>query len=111
MMVSCPRKPSSRNASAARSPVSEAPTMTMRPLFLKPSPFIGAGPLFAVESVHDDRLHRALRRCPQHPQTLTVVRVGVVVKSPVAAELEHVGCEPYALRIPQAAVQVDDDPH
>ena len=31
MMVSVPVKPSSRKASAARSPASEAPTMTIRP--------------------------------------------------------------------------------
>src|SRR5499427_9944466 len=34
MMVRCPVKPSLRNASAARSPAREAPTMTMRPVLL-----------------------------------------------------------------------------
>ena len=35
MMVSDPVNPSSRNASAARNPASEAPTMTIRPSALK----------------------------------------------------------------------------
>ena len=47
MMVSDPLKPFSRKASAARSPASEAPTMTIRPSALKvvtSRPAIGACP-------------------------------------------------------------------
>src|ERR1700761_3917307 len=112
MIVRCPRKPSSRSASAARSPASDAPTMMMRPDSLKPAIGVLIGTLLlAAELVHDDRLYRARRRRSQHPQTLTVVRVGVVGQRLVAAELEHIRRQRYAVRVAQATVQVDNDSH
>src|SRR6516165_11731748 len=100
MMVSCPRKPSSRNASAARSPANEAPTMTMRAFSL--TPLIGVVTwdlLLAVELVHDDRLHRTGRRGSEYPQPLGVIRVGVVAQGLFAAELEHLRRERHAVRV------------
>src|SRR6202012_2831942 len=110
MMVSRPRKPSSRSASAARSPVSDAPTMTIRPVSLNAFPFMGRR-LVAVDRFHDDRLHRACRRGPQYPQPMLVVRVGGVGEGLLAGELQHLGRQRHTMGVTKAAVQVDDDPH
>src|ERR1700744_3147247 len=110
MMVSRPRKPSSRSASAARSPVSDAPTMTIRPVSLNAFPFMGRR-LVAVERFHDDRLHRACRRGPQYPQPVPIIRVGVVGEGFLTAELQHLRRQRHTMRVTKAAVQVDDDSH
>ncbi len=46
-----------------------------------------------------------------YPQPFGVVRVGVVGEGLFAAELEHIWRERHTVRIPQAAVQVDNDSH
>src|SRR4051794_4526297 len=101
--VTEPVKPSSRSASAARNPASDAPTMTMRPS--RRSRDAGTRLL-----AHEDRLDRARRSRLAHAFELVVGDGRVVPQRLLTMELEHPRREEHALGIGLAAVEVHDDP-
>src|SRR5262249_52874362 len=103
-MVSSPAKPSSRSASAARRPASEAPTMTIRPSLR--SRHIGGCLL-----LDQDGLYRA--GCGGAADAPAFVLGGErrVQQGLLALQLEHLRGEKRALRIALAAIEVDDDLH
>src|SRR5215469_13127842 len=98
MRVRCPVKPSARRVSAALSPASEAPTITMRPLSLKAAPvpslcmrllgFLSVGCLCPFDG---DGLHGTRRRGAQYVLTLRLVRGGIVPERFLPMQLEDAG--------------------
>src|SRR5215470_4046889 len=102
--VSSPAKPSSRKASAARRPASDAPTMTMRP-------FLRLGDIGSRLLLDQDGLHRASRGGPADALALVLGGERHVHQGLLAMHLEYGRSEECALRVALAAVEVDDDLH
>src|SRR5713101_8652794 len=114
MRVRGPRKPSACRVSAALSPASEAPTITMRPLSLKTAPV----PLLCMRLLRwsavgclcpldDDGLHGTDRCRAQHVLTLRGVWGWIVPERFLPMQLEDAGGEKTTLGIGLAPVEIN----
>src|SRR6266699_1684525 len=107
-----PRKPSARRVSAALSPASEAPTITMRALSLKavlvPLLLMRLLCFLAVRCLplDDDRLNRTGCCRAQDVLTLRFVRGGIVPERFLAMQLEDAGGEKTTLGIGLAPIEI-----
>src|SRR6516165_2658952 len=118
MRVKCPRKPSARRVSAAQSPASEAPTITMRPLSLKAAPvpllcmwLLGVLVVRCLCPFDEDSLHGTRRRRAQHLLPLRLFRGWVVKERFLSMQPEDAGCQETTLRVGLAAIQINHDAH
>src|SRR5207248_2962643 len=114
MRIRGPRKPSARRVSAAVSPASEAPTITMRPLSLNAAlvSLLGMRLLCfrAVRGLcacNEDGLHGTGRCRAQHVLTLRFLRGGIVPERFLAMQREDAGGEETTLGIGLAPIEIN----
>src|SRR5260221_3401282 len=113
MRVRGPRKPSARRVSAALSPASEAPTITMRPLSLKAALVsLLLMRLLCFRAVcclplDDDSLNGTGRCRAQYVLTLRFVRGWIVPERFLPMQLEDAGGEKTTLGIGLAPIEIN----
>ena len=61
--------------------------------------------------LHQDGLHRARRRRPQHPLALRLIGVGIVGEGLLTPKLQDIRRQRHTLRISQTPIQINHNAH